>query len=190
MAFSLGGSKNKSKQSSNQTTSQTATSTLTDQSRNLLAQRMAEIQGQEYAAFDPSQIDQYLNPNTQAVIDATSADIDASRGEEANAQRQAMLARGALGSSDRRGVREAELTGRYDRTKATTIAGLRQRAYEQATGVAQGENTNKNTFSANVQAQINQLLSLLANDRVTTSNGTASGSATGSQSGLNFGFSK
>lgn len=186
MALSIGGSKNKSK--SSQTSNQTQTSTLTDQSRNLLTQRLGEIQGQQYQGLDPAQIQTFNNPFQEQVIDATTADITAARGEEANAQRQAMLARGALGSSDRRGVREAELAGRYDRTLASTIGGLRASGYNTATGVAQTEAANRNNFQSGVQQQINQLLALLAGDRTVTSNGTQTG--TGTQTGINFGFSK
>ncbi len=190
MALSLGGSKNKSKtkQATTQTTSGTQTSTLTDQSRQLLMDRLSEIQGQQYEGFDPADIAQYQNPYQQEVIDATTADIAAARGEEANIQRQAMLARGALGSSDRRGVREAELAGRYDRTLATTIGGLRQGGFDRATGVAQTESANRNNFQGSIQAQINQLLALIAGDRTVTTNGTASGTSTGSESGGRFGF--
>lgn len=188
MALSIGGNKNKSKSTSNQTMNQTSTSALTGDSRALLQQRLAELNGQEYSALDPNSVEAFMDPFTGQVIEATTADINASRDEEANAQRQAMLARGALGSSDRRGVREAELTGRYDRTLASTIAGLRSSGFRQAQGVAQAENANKNTYQASLQQQINQLLSLLANDRVTTTTGNSSGVSTGKQTGMNFGF--
>lgn len=188
MALSLGGNKNKSKSTSNQTMNQTSTSALTGDSRALLQQRLAELNGQEYSALDPNSVEAFMDPFTGQVIEATTRDINASRDEEANAQRQAMLARGALGSSDRRGVREAELTGRYDRTLASTIAGLRSSGFRQAQQVAQAENANKNTYQASLQQQINQLLSLLANDRVTTTTGNSSGVQTGKQTGMNFGF--
>lgn len=189
MALSFGKSKNKSKNTSNQTMNQTSTSTLTGDSRALLQQRLAELNGQGYEALDPNAYEAFMDPYQDEVIAATTADINASRDEEANAQRQAMLARGALGSSDRRGVREAELTGRYDRTLASTIGGLRSSGFRQAQGVAQAENTNKNSYQASLEQQINQLMALLAGDRVTTTNGTQSGVQTGSSSGFQFGGS-
>lgn len=188
MALSFGKSKNKSKSTSNQTMSQTSTSALTDDSRAILQQRLAELNGQEYSALDPNAYEAFMDPFINEVIDATTADINASRDAEANMQRQAMLARGALGTSDRRGVREAELAGRYDRTLASTTAGLRSLGFRQAQGVAQAENANKNNYQAALQQQINQLLSLLANDRVTTTTGNSSGVSTGKQTGMNFGF--
>lgn len=188
MALSIGGNKSKSKNTSNQTMNQTSTSTLTGDSRALLQQRLAELNGQNYEGLDPNAYQAFLDPFTNEVIDATTADINASRDEEANAQRQAMLARGALGTSDRRGVREAELAGRYDRTLASTVAGLRSSGFRQAQGVAQAENSNKNSYKASIEQQINQLLALLANDRVTTTNGVQTGVSTGKNSGMNFGF--
>jgi len=190
MALSLGGDKKKSKATTNQTTSGTQTSTLTGDSAALLKARLAELGGQTYSGLNPSDIAQYENPYQDQVIDATAADINASRDEEANTARQAALARGPLGSSDRRGVREAELAGRYDRTLATTIGGLRARGFDNATGVAQTENANKNTFQQSIQQQVNALLALLAGDRTVTTNGTASGTQTGSSYGLDFGFKK
>lgn len=190
MALSLGGNKSKSKSTQSQTTSGTRTSTLAPDSAALLQQRLSELNGQSYQALDSNAYKAYSDPYEQDVIAGTTADINAARGEEANAQRQAMLARGPLGSSDRRGVREAELAGRYDRTLATTVGGLRSAGYRNAMGVAQNENTNQNTFQANIQNQVNQLLALLASNRTETTNGTATGSSSGTQTGLNFGFSK
>lgn len=188
MALSIGGNKNKSKNTSNQTMNQTSTSALTGDSRALLQQRLAEMNGQSYEGLDPTAYEAFLDPFTNEVIEATTRDINASRDEEANMQRQDMLARGALGTSDRRGVREAELAGRYDRTLASTIGGLRSSGFRQAQGVAQAENANKNSYQASLQQQINQLLSLLANDRITTTTGTQSGISTGKQTGMNFGL--
>ena|GEM_PF-4713029 len=182
MALSIGGSKQKQSGSSNQT----STTTLSPDAKNLLQQRLAELKGQSYEGLNPADIAQFNNPYQQEVINATTADITAARDEEANMARAAALARGGGATSDRRGVREAELAGRYDRTLATTIGGLRASGYNTATGVAQTENSNKNAFGANLQAQINQLLSLLASETTTNTTGSSRGNA----SGLNFGFSK
>lgn len=190
MGLSVGGNKDKKKTSTNEATSSVQTSTLAPNSAALLQARLAELGGQKYEGLDPASIAQFNNPFQDQVIDATTADINASRDEEANTQRQAMLARGPLGSSDRRGVREAELTGRYDRTLASTIGGLRAAGYNTATGVAQTENNNKNSFQANIQNQVNQLLALLASDRTITANGTASGTSNSTATGLKFGFGK
>lgn len=186
--LSVGGSKSKTKSKATQETSGTRTSSLAPDSAALLQQRLAELNGQQYEGLDPNAYKAFSDPFENDVIAATTADINASRGEEANAQRQAMLARGPLGGSDRRGVREAELTGRYDRTLASTIGGLRSAGFRNAQGVAQAENNTKNAFQANIQAQVNQLLQLLASNRVETTNGTTNSTGSGSQMGLNFGW--
>lgn len=185
MALSIGGGKQKSKSQTTQQTSGTRTSTLAPDSAALLQARLAELGGQQYSALDPNAYKAFSNPYENDVIAATTADINASRGEEGNAQRQAMLARGPLGSSDRRGVREAELAGRYDRTLASTIGGLRSAGFNNAQGIAQAENNTKNSFQANIQNQVNQLLALLASNRTETTNGTSTGNTTGS--GYNIG---
>lgn len=186
--MAIGGSKGKSKQSTNQTMNQTQTSTLTPEAKALLMGRLDQVQGQTYQGLDPNAYQAFESPYIQEVINATSADIDAARGVASAEQRAAALGRGAKGLSDRRGVYEAELDDRFGRTKATTIAGLRQGGFAQAQGIAAQENANKNTFDAGLQDRITQLLALLANDRTTTSSGTSSGTSKGSTSGFNFSF--
>lgn len=191
MALSLGGGKNKSKSSSttNQSFDQTSRTSMGDYGKGLLESRLAELGGQNYQGLQTGDVNQWMNPYQQEVIDAATADINASRDQAANQQRQAMLARGALGGSDRRGIYDAELQGQYDRTLATTLGGLRQSGYNQALGVAQQEAANRNNYDQSVQQQINQLLALLAgNDTVTTSSGTSRGTQTGKSSGRNIGF--
>lgn len=188
--MSFGKNKSKSSSTSNQSFNQTSRTSMGDYGRGLLESRLAELGGQDYQGLQVGDIEQWMNPQTQAVIDATTADITAARDAEANQQRQAMLARGALGSSDRRGVREAELTGQYDRTLATTLGGLRANAWDKAAGIAGSEAANRNNFNQSMQDRINQLLMLLAgNDTVTTSSGTSTGSQTGKSSGFSFGGS-
>jgi hypothetical protein len=188
MALSIGGSKGKSKNTQSQTMNQTTTSAMTPQARALLMGRLDEIKGQSYQALDPKAYEAYMSPYQDEVIDAATADINAARGVAATGQRAAALARGPKGLSDRRGVYEAELDGQYDRTLATTTAGLRQAGYGQAVGIAQNENTNTNAFNVSLQDRITQLLALLAGDRVNTTSGSSSGVSTGKQSGMNFGF--
>lgn len=185
--LSLGGSKGKSKQSTSQTMNQTSTSGLTAGSQALLQQRLAEIQGQQYQGFDPASIDQYLNPQNQAVIDTTLANIRAERGNLANENRAMTLARGAKGLSDRRGVYEAQFDADTLRSIAQTEAGLRQGAWDRAATIAQTESGNRNSYQATQQARLDALLAQLL-ERVTTTTGTSTGVSTGKTSGLNFGW--
>lgn len=195
MVFSIGGGKNKSKTKGSTTESfdQTSSTSMGDYGKGILTNRMNELGGKAYEGLQVGDIEQWMNPQTQAVIDATTADIEAARGRAGNEQRQAMLARGALGGSDRRGVYEAELQGNYDRTLATTLGGLRSNAWDKAAGIAGGEAANRSNYDQSVQQQINQLLALLAgSDTVTRSSGKSSGTSKGSTTGYQaeFGFKK
>jgi hypothetical protein len=187
MALSIGGNKSRSRGSTNQSFDQNAATRLSDRSFNAINSRMGELGGQEYRALDPNAYQAYMNPYQQEVIDATTADINANRAEAANADRAMMAGAGAFGNN-RRGVVEAETAGRFDRTLATTLAGLRSRGFSDAQGVAAGENTNRNQFDANTQQQINQLLSLLAQETETNTRGTSQGQTRGTTTGMNVGF--
>jgi len=187
MALSFGKNSSKSKATQNQTMAQTSTTGVSDRSRADLMARLEEIKGQAYQGFDPATAEQYLNPNTEAVIDTTLADIRAERGDLANLNRAATLGRSAKGLSDRRGVYEAQFDNDTLRTIGSTTAQLRQGAYDRAVGIAQSENANKNSFAQNTQARIDALIAQLL-ERVNTTNGSSSGVSTGKQSGFNFGF--
>lgn len=187
MALSVGGSKNKSKGSQTQQFDQTAQTSLSDRSFGMLNDRVGQVGERQYQALDPNAYQSYMNPYQQEVIDATTADINAQRGLAANAQRSDLAGAGAFGD-DRRGIMEAELQGQYDRTLATTLGGLRSRGFENAQGVAAGENTNRNQFDQNTQALLNQLYSLLGNETTTRQTGTSSGTSKGTTTGMNLGF--
>lgn len=187
MSLSLGRNKSKTSGSQTQTQNSTSSTSMGDYGKGILTNRMNELGGKAYEGLQVGDIEQWMNPQTQAVIDATTADIEAARARAGNEQRQAMLARGALGGSDRRGVYEAELQGNYDRTLATTLGGLRSNAWDKAAGIAGGEAANRSNYDQSVQQQINQLLALLAgSDTVTRTSGTASGTSSGKSSGFAF----
>jgi hypothetical protein len=181
------GSKSKSRQTENQSFNQTQDTRLSDRSFGMLNDRMNALGGREYQTLDPGAYKEYMNPFQQEVIDATTADINAQRGMAQNQDRSNMAAAGAFGD-DRRGIVEAETAGQYDRTLATTLAGLRSRGFEGAQGVAAGENNNRNQFDQNTQAMINQLMALLGNETTTNSRGTSQGVTKGTGSSMNLGF--
>ena len=187
--MAIGASKNKSKTSGSQTQqfNQTQDTRLSDRAYGMVTDRMNGLGQQEYKSLDPNAYKDYMNPYQQEVIDATTADINANRALEGNNQRADIARAGAFGDS-RRGVVEAELAGKYDRTLATTLAGLRSGGYRDAQGIAQGENANRNQFDMMTQQQINQLLALLGQETTTNSTGTSSGSSRGKTSGFNLGF--
>ena len=86
--------------------------------------------------FDPTTVDQFMNPYQEKVMDAALAKID----REAEKQRQAgnatAIARGAFGGS-RAGVQAAETERAIAEQKQNTIAGLMSKGYEQALKSAQ-----------------------------------------------------
>lgn len=183
MALSFGKNKSKSRQETSQSFNQTTG--LTDRARGLLADRIGQIGGQEYRSLDPDAYKAYEDPYQQEVIDATTADIMAARAKAMNADRSMLAGAGAFGD-DRRGIVEAETSGEYDRTLATTLAGLRSGGFRFATGVAQDENSNRNAFDADLQRRLDALYALMADERTTS--GSSKGLAKGRQSGFNLGF--
>lgn len=190
MSLQLGGSKNKSKTSGTQTQQfdQTSTSSLSPRAFDAISGRAGLLGQRQYQGLDPNAYKDFMNPYQQEVIDATTADIGAQRELAENAQRSDVAAAGAFGDK-RRGIMEAELGGQYDRTLATTVAGLRSRGFEGAQGVAASENSNRNQFDQNTEALLNQLYALLGNETTTRNTGTSSGTSTGRSSGYNLGFS-
>lgn len=186
--MSLTGSKSKTSSQQNQSFNQTQDTRLSDRAFGAFTDRMGELKGMQYQSLDPEAYKAFQNPFQQEVIDATTADINANRALAANDQR-AQLAQSKAFGDDRRGVMEAELGGQYDRTLATTLGALRSRGFEQAQGVAAGENANKNQYSQQTQAMINQLLSLLGNETTSNSRGTSQGTSKGKSSNMGFGIS-
>lgn len=187
MALSFGKNSSKSRSSTNQSFNQNSMSGLTDRARGLLADRIGQIGGQEYRSLDPEAYKAYEDPYQQDVIDATTADIMAARAKAMNEDRAMLAGAGAFGD-DRRGVVEANTSGEYDRTLATTLAGLRSGGFRFATGVAQDENTNRNAFDADLQRRLDALYALMADERQTRTSGTSQGVSKGRQSGFNLGF--
>lgn len=188
MALSFGKNKSKSSGSQTQKFDQTSNTSLSPRAWSMLSDRIGEIGGQEYQRLDPNAYKDYENPYQQEVIDATTADIMSSRDQAMNADRAMLAGAGAFGDK-RRGIVEAETTGNYDRTLATTLAGLRSRGYEHSQGIAQGENTNANAYEADLQRRIDALLSILGNETTTRASGTSSGTSKGKTTGYSFGGS-
>lgn len=82
------------------------------------------------------QIQQYMNPYTQDVINATQADFNTSNAEQQSQLVGNAAAQNALGG-DRVGVAQAQLAGQQARVQNPIIAKMRQDAYTQALGTAE-----------------------------------------------------
>jgi hypothetical protein len=87
------------------------------------------------APLTPQQIQQYMNPYTNDVVQATQADFANQNAEQLSQVKGNAAAAGALGG-DREAVAEALTTEGQNRTQAPVIAGLRSAAYTTGLGTA------------------------------------------------------
>lgn len=94
---------------------------------------------QRAAEFGPQQFQQnvqgFMNPYQQNVVDATMARLAQARAERDAATKAQLAASKAFGN-DRRGVYEAQLAGEMDRNTADTLANLYSQGYTQAANLA------------------------------------------------------
>ena len=88
--------------------------------------------------LSPENVQRYMSPYTQNVIDATMRDIGRERDVALNELGAAASAAGAFGGS-RQGVAEAETRRAFAETAADTAARLREAGYTQAAGMAQAD---------------------------------------------------
>jgi hypothetical protein len=86
--------------------------------------------------FDPSAIQDYMNPYEQAVIDAAMQDVARAGAIQRNQMDATAVGAGAFGGS-RQGVQAAEIGRNVIEQQAKTAAGLRQAGYESAAQRAQ-----------------------------------------------------
>ncbi len=99
-------------------------------------QQAAGLAGASTAPITAQTIQQYQNPYTQQVIDATTQQMGHDN-QVAMANLQGnQIAQGALGGNAT-GVAKGVLAGQQARTQASTVAGLYNQSYQQALGAAQ-----------------------------------------------------
>ncbi len=95
---------------------------------------------QQAAGYSPAQFQQnvqgFMNPYQQNVIDATMARLSQARAERDAATKAQLAASRAFGN-ERRGVYEAQLAGEQERNMAETLANLYSQGYGQAAQMAQ-----------------------------------------------------
>lgn len=96
---------------------------------------------QRAAAYSPEQFQQnvqgFMNPYQQNVIDATMARLNQARAERDAATKAQLAASRAFGN-ERRGVYEAQLASEQDLNTAQTLANLYSQGYGQAANLAAG----------------------------------------------------
>lgn len=170
----------------------------------------AQVQSQGYQATQlaDADINQYMNPYTQNVIDNTMSDLGRARDSAMNATGAAATRGGAFGG-DRHAIMESQNNADYMRQAADTSAQLRNQGYQNAQqaamsdvnamnqqrGVnAQSENAARmaNAQSANARDQFvgslasqNDMAAQQANLQAATSMGVAGQSAAASMYGAN-----
>ena len=103
------------------------------------------------APITPQQIQSYLNPYTQNVVDTTNAQLTHDNGVQMAGLQGNQISQGALGGNAT-GVAKAILAGQQGRTMASTDAGLYQQGYGQALSAAQQQ---QQTGLAGANAQAN-----------------------------------
>ena len=111
----------------------------------------ATMQGQSYQAAQLSDqdINQYMNPYTQNVIDSTMNDLDMARQNALNNTGVAATRGGAFGG-DRHGIMEAQNNNDYMQNVARTSAQLRNQGFQNAQRAAMGDVSAQNqAFSSN-----------------------------------------
>lgn len=100
----------------------------------------ALAQGQSYnaAQLADKNINDYMNPYTQNVIDNTMADLGRARDDAMNASGVAATRGGAFGG-DRHAIMESQNNADYMRQAANTSAQLRNQGYQSAQAAAMGD---------------------------------------------------
>jgi len=102
--------------------------------------------------FDPSSVENFMNPYQEQVMDAALAKIDRSGAKQRQAGTAAAISQGAFGGS-RAGVQAAETERAIAEQKQNTIAGLMSQGYDKAMTGAQSafENASKRGIAGGQQ---------------------------------------
>jgi GH24 family phage-related lysozyme (muramidase) len=163
------------KMSQQSTTAQQGTSTSTtgpsEQARKLIEQATKPVSA--------DQINQYMSPYQQKVIDATVAQLNNQYGQQSSQLKGNAISSGALGG-DRARVAQAVLAGQQGLNTASTIGTLENQNYAQALAAAQAEQNRALTA-----AGMSGTTTTGANQQTGTADttGTSSGTSTANTSG-------
>jgi len=108
-----------------------------DAAKNYTEQGQNILQG-TMGAPTQAQLDSYMNPFQQQVIDATMSELD-KRGQMQANQLAGDAVRGGVFGGSRYGVQQAELSGAQQQAQAQALAGLNAQNYSQALQGAQNQ---------------------------------------------------
>lgn len=96
---------------------------------------VADVNAQKFTDAD---INAYMNPYTNQVVDASMADLGQKYARTLSASGLQQAAGGAFGGG-RHGIREAQVADDYLRTVGSTSSNLRNQAFNNAAGLIQGD---------------------------------------------------
>jgi len=142
-------------------------SMMTAPGRDLYDYDPAQAQAQSYQAAQLSDknINDYMNPYTQNVIDTTMSDLNKARQQALNSTGAAATAGGAFGG-DRHAIMEAQNNADYMDQVARSSAQLRNQGYQNAQNAAMGDvNAMNQSYQSNAgMAQQSNLANQAANN--------------------------
>lgn len=174
MAFSFGFNSNKQKQT------QTTSIAPEDYNRQVANYNGAQGLAQTYSPVSASQIQNYMNPYTNDVINASLGDLNQGRLMALNTNKENAIGQGAFSSYDGRAVADSLTNNDFARQAGLLSANLRNQGYGQALQTAQDENRYGYAYPVARQGLLNQTLAGITPTTTTT--------GTGKSSGWNFGF--
>lgn len=188
MSVTMTGGKGTSKAKEASRFNETTTRRLSDRASGLLSGGVDSLRERAYGDLDMSRVQDFQDPYARDVRDATMSQLGQDRAVAYNQLDSRLAQSGAFGDK-RRGIQEAEVAGQFDRTAASTLAGLNSANYGQALGAAMQENAGRNEYDLGVQDLITRLLSMYGNEGTDTRSGTSSGTRSGRTTNLGFSFS-
>ncbi len=127
-----------------------------------------------FSTLTGGQIQSYMSPFAQSVINANTAYANQQQQQALNANGDQAIAQGAFGGN-RNAVADSLTRGQFDLNNQVMAAGLNNQNYTQALGVAQQQNAAQNQYPLLVQ----QLLGQMAQGTQQNSSGTQNTSALG-----------
>ena len=119
---------------------------------------VAPVQSVAAQKFTDANVDAYMNPYTNQVVDTTLADLGQNYARTVNSSDLQQAAGGAFGGG-RHAIREAQVADDYLRNVGSTTAQLRNQAFNAASGLIQGDQNRALLASqANQQAGLQRAI--------------------------------
>lgn len=135
-----------------------------------------------YTPTSAGLIGQYMNPYTDAVVNASLADLGQQNQLALNQVGDSAVAQHAFGGS-RQGVAQALTNSEFARQGGLLAAGLRSQGFSTALGAAQQENMNMFQYPLQRQGLLNQTLAGITPHTYTKGSGTTFGGSIQAQFG-------